>query len=458
MGLDLRLSVEESGEAKPDEPHGAARWYAARVQLHPHWIRYPDIDSECDVILDFVRQRRLQVDDKAQTFLDESIFPEIAFRHFELPNREFVRSVLEAGRADPADTTDLDPVVSEHKLSVLGDTRKTTLADSASSVRNGEAGRLRAGPPGRRRADIAVDVTDGQVVYDSACGRRLLSHSTDGTDVAPDACRPFVQFLRHAFGGHPLILERIAAAGRIPREIRYSARLLKGAHADEVALRVDAIETAPESEISLEHHRRVLRVPGVVAIGPALERAILGELPDAEEVAKQRRAEGLLALEGGRNLESVLTLMELGLQTADPVPGLGDVLGRESDVTVRRLLDVLSEPAGGSFDARAAVATLVQLREAAGPRRHVLMSFESSHRERLGETKAAAELLSKALAVNPFLTVVYNDLGDLFLRQRDMKSAWLCWEAARRIAPRHPALESVYELEAKLALDHGEYL
>jgi hypothetical protein len=184
---------------------------------------------------------------------------------------------------------------------------------------------------------------------------------------------------------------------------------------------------------------------------------MLGEIPDAQEVARQRKVEGLEALEGGRKLESVLALLELTLQTADPLPGLGDILRREPDVTVRRLLEVLADPSGGSLEARAAVATLVQLRAAAGPRQHVLMSFESGHRERLGETRQAADLLARALAANPFLTVAYKDLGDLFFRQRDMQGAWLCWEAARRIAPDHPVLKSVDQLEADLARAHPEY-
>jgi hypothetical protein len=457
MSLDLGLTIEEPGHGEGQE-RSPGRTYAARVQLRRGWVRYP-IGGGRDIVLDFERRRRLEIDGQARTFQDSSLYPEVGARHFQLLNRDHVYSVLEAGQADPADLAHFDPVLVEHELSVLNHKRKTTIGATSAAAGSGIVGRLRGVLSVVRRPNIGIGRDGGHEVYEATTsGRRLLSHTTDGAAVEPAISRQFVQFLRYAFGGHPLVLERIAGAERIPREIHFTSLGQEDSAADEVRLHVDAMEPAAEGAIVLGGLRRVIG-PGAVAaaFGPALEMSILGERPDVEEVSERSRKEALAALEEGRALEALLILLELTLQTGDPLPGLGDVVHAEADVTVRRLLEVLKPGTGGPPEARASVDTLLQLREAAGPRQHVLMSFESGIRAGLGETNEAIELLGKVLSVNPFLTAVYKDMGDLQLQRGDTRTAWLCWEAARAIAPDHPVLQLVAEFEARLARAHPEY-
>jgi tetratricopeptide (TPR) repeat protein len=459
MSLDLRLTVEESGRAKPDRSRASGRVYETRVQLRPGWIRYGDGASGRDVVVDFARRRRLQIDTAARTFVDLSLYAVVASRAIELPNRAHIRSVLEAGRANPSQMTNFDPVVSEHMLSVLSDEQRRTIRDLDAAARSGIRARLRARLGGKARADIQSERDGGQIVHSATvAGRRLLSYAVDGVHVEPAMVRCFTRFLRYAWGGHPLILDRIAAGGRIPREIRWSALRLEGSPGDEVALRVDAVDAAAESQLDLEGHQRSLRVADAAKeFGPALEKAIVGESPDADEVTRRRKAEAREAMEGGRQLEFALSLFELTLQTADPLPDLGAFLGYEPDVNVVRLLGMLNAASADDTGKREAINTLVDLRELAGKHRHVLLAFEAAQRAYLGERTKAIELFAEVLAVNPFLTVAYIDLGNCFFSSFDTETAWLCWDAARRIAPHHPVLQQIDQLEAGLAKAHPEY-
>lgn len=75
----------------------------------------------------------------------------------------------------------------------------------------------------------------------------------------------------------------------------------------------------------------------------------------------------------------------------------------------------------------------------------------------LREVKEAIELLSNAVAINPFLTGAYKDLGDLYSGQYQFERAWRCWTAARHISPSHPMLEEAGRREEMLLGEHPEY-
>jgi hypothetical protein len=121
------------------------------------------------------------------------------------------------------------------------------------------------------------------------------------------------------------------------------------------------------------------------------------------------------------------------------------------------LVELLRNAPQSEAEARSQAAAFVELRAAAGSRAHVLKTFESGSRRALGETAAAHQLMIEALEANPFLAVAYKDVGDLFLQEYDMRRAWRCWEAARKIAPRHPTLSACAALEQRLSDEHPEY-
>ncbi|WNG17145.1 tetratricopeptide repeat protein [Cystobacter fuscus] len=452
MGLDLKMEVNESGgkTGSEDAPSVPERTYGLEVRLRREWVGYRE-ETGTEVILDFARRRRLTLDEGARTYVDESLYSDVCLRHFELPNREHIRSVLEAGGADSAD---FEPLMAEHQLAVLDKARGRSLSEPKAPRKNGLRGLLRSvfGP---KPGDISVESDQGRTVYATAAGRRLLSYAEEGTEAAPDISRRFAQFMRYRYRGHPLILEQLASARRIPRELRYQALAPFGQPGSDVTLRLVDVAVVPEGDIALEGYRRVVDA-GQTLPGGVLERVMLGAVPDSQEVEARRMAEAKQSAEGGRILECVLTLLELNLQTGTSLPELGSVLRDEPDPHVRQLREALGRP-GSEEEARAALASLQALRKAAGQRAHVVNTFLAALHRGLGEGAQARELLLQALEVNPFLTGAYKDLGDLYVSDYEMSRAWRCWEAARRIAPGHGLLKDVHAMEEMLAAEHPEY-
>jgi hypothetical protein len=61
------------------------------------------------------------------------------------------------------------------------------------------------------------------------------------------------------------------------------------------------------------------------------------------------------------------------------------------------------------------------------------------------------------LSRQPLLTGVWKDLGELYLGGYDAQRAWICWDAARRLAPMHPLLKDVGAREEKLLADYPDF-
>jgi hypothetical protein len=444
-GLDLRLEIHEpGGEAGP------GRTYVMQVQLRREWLGFRE-PGENPVVLDFARGRRLELDEDARTYTEVPLYALVGFRHMELPNREHVRSVIAAGGGD---TAEFEPVIAEHQLAVLDKRRGRTIA-SPKAAGLGERVRSLFSKP--ERSDIAIDWGKARTSYLTATGRLLLAHSTEGTGASSGLVRRFVQFLRYRFFGHPLILERLASAGRIPRELHYESRGMSGHPGSIVTLRLEAAEAVPDAALVLDGYCRVLPSTQGQPLDSILERVTLGEVRNTKEVVARRMAESEESQQAGRDFESTLTLFELGLETDVQLPSLGGVLQNDSGPAGRQLHGLLSQWPRTRDEARAGVATLLELREPAGRKAHVLMTFEASLRRPLGEVKEAQELLLKAIECNPFLAGAYKDLGDIYLSGYKSAEAWRCWEAARRIAPGHPLLKDVTALEEELLTSHPEY-
>ncbi|QDE70357.1 hypothetical protein BHS07_27775 [Myxococcus xanthus] len=371
-----------------------------------------------------------------------------------MSNREHVREVIEAGQGD---TSDFEPVIMEHQLSVLDKARGRTLADAAPPKRTGLGGLLRSALSGPKpQGDISVESEAGHTVYAAAEGRRLFSYSDEGTRIEPDLGRRFVQFLRERYHGHPLILERLASEGRVPREIQYSAKDMRGFPGSTITLRVQSANVVPDSGIPLEGYRRVVQGRPGLPDDATLERVTLGAAPDSAQVRERRQMEAKESVDAGRMLDSVLAFFELTLQTGEAVPGLGEAIQSTPDADMRRFWEVMLRSSDNAA-ASTMAATLVELRAAAGPHAHVLKSFESGARRTLNEPQEAHALLLEVIEANPFFTWAYTELGDICVADWDMGAAWLCWDAARNIAPGHHLLKDVSALEEMLAAKHPEY-
>ncbi|MFY2562094.1 tetratricopeptide repeat protein [Corallococcus terminator] len=454
MALDLRLRITESGgRAGPTgEESVPAHNRTMQVRLEKDWLRYRETIGT-DVLLDFARRRRIVLDEAVRTYREESLFATVGFRHMELANRELGRSVIAAGKGD---TSEFEPVMVEHHLSVLDKSRGRTI-DTEAPRSGGLRGFFRSVTGGSKRSDIAVASEQGHTVFATAAGRRLFSFSDEGMDAEPEQVRQFVRFLRYHYLGHPLILERLASGNRIPRDLHYFARQPFESQGHEVSLRVHTVDVVPDAALPLEGHCRVLRSNEDRPVNASIERVLLGEVPDTEEVVTRRMAEAQQSLRVGRRLEGALTLLELTLEADVSLPELGSLLQQETDVHVQRLREALTQPPRNEAEARAVVSTYVELRKSAGNRAHVLNTFQAATHRALREDAEARELLLVALEVNPFLAGAYKDLGDIYLSEYATWDAWLCWEAVRKLAPEHRLLKDVNAWEDTLAAEHPEY-
>ena len=71
--------------------------------------------------------------------------------------------------------------------------------------------------------------------------------------------------------------------------------------------------------------------------------------------------------------------------------------------------------------------------------------------------RAALEKLSGAIIANPWLTEAYCDLGDAYFNALQPRIAWVLWDQAIRLNPKHPALQHVDTLQTQALKDFPEY-
>lgn len=453
MALTLKMTVHRSADPAADDSATESQTYQDEVWLQQDTTRFLTATGNVSVI-DFVRRRLTELDAQAHTYVRSSLYAEVAFRHFESTSRQEVRQVVEAaGQVMPG----FGAVHIEHQLSVRCAEPATTIADPPlPAPRKRVSGWIRSLIA---RSDIAVEQREGHLRYGTPSGRLLLQYAIDGFATEPELVRSFVRLLRIRYGGHPLILERMAASGRIPREIRYGSLDPMGASAEELTLRIHSVEPAEERPIVSDGYKRLVSPDKATAVDVALARALAAAAVDHAAVRARRLAEAQQALAAGRPVEAVLTICELGLENDAPKQELEEAMRSVVSEPAAPLLALISQLGAkrGEAEAKSGLAALVGFRQAAGRRAHVLNTFEAVCHSALGQVDEARARLLEALKVNPFLVGAYKDLGDLEQREYAMRRAWTCWEAARRLAPRHPMLNEVEALEKLLERTHPEF-
>lgn len=135
-------------------------------------------------ILDFASRRRYDIDLKAGTYVGYSLFHSVGFRGMEAQNRANQRRALAAAKIESPTS---DPVFDEQSLSVLLQ-------------------------PGRALTEAA----DGADTILSVDGKPLLRIGAEGTAVGAGDAAALARYLRYQFGGHPLVLAKLASLGRVP--------------------------------------------------------------------------------------------------------------------------------------------------------------------------------------------------------------------------------------------------
>jgi hypothetical protein len=405
------------------------------------------------VVIDFVRRRRLAVDGKTGTFVDDSLFAEVGLRSAELPNRAHIRKVIEASGADGSM---FGPVMVEHQLALRGEGSTTTI-ERERPIADGPSPRgLRAffrgkASPKPAAADIVTEVSGDEIVY-RAGSRLLLAHACDGLD-APS--RGLAQFLRYRWGGHPLVLAEIAKLPFVPHQLRLHALQPAGFDRGPVTVRARAVRPSEGGW----HTPTDLREVGNFDADDPVDRMLMDARPAITAPRRpndERLAEVQSLIQGGDGVTGALRFFELTLEQGVPMPPeIAAALRTTSDERVHALIASLS--VRDKPTVRQALAFHSWLRESIPGGSAALDAFEAEHRMKVGEPKEAKALLVRALTANPRLVGAYKTLGDAYFAAYDAKRAWRCWDMARALCPSHPMLAAVAGFEQTLLARYPEY-
>jgi hypothetical protein len=384
-------------------------------------------------IYDFDTRRILSVDLALGCYIDDSLFKEIAFRHFELLNRAYIREVLRAGGAQGESAVFiLDPIFSEHELAVC---------------REGSSARF---DQKRDRRNLAFH----------AAGYEFFAQSHDKIALSEVQAGWLTRFFRYCLNAHPILLDQLRTQRGVPETMRLTHYTPPNRT---TSLRLVSIEPRAIHGYSME---------GLRLAQPAAERddlldwiqSVRAQLPSGKEERNRAIiADAEQAFAAGEYLDTLLAQFEYSLQNGPLLPGAEhrrDVL--DQDTHVARLKTAL-QTAGESRVAteRAAVLDeLVDLRDRTR-KPHVLMLMEGGLRRSMMQTGEDRETLvglyREALGSNPFITGAYHDLAKIFASDYKMAKAWQCWDLARQLAPEHPMLHEVNALEAMLSQQYPEY-
>lgn len=372
-------------------------------------------------VFDFAGRRRYEIDLKAGTYVNYSLFDGIGFRVMELQNRAYLGRALAAAKIERAM---LEPVYDEQVLSL-------------------------ASRPARSLAEAA----DGADTVLSVDGKPLMRIGAGGAAVGAGDAAAFVQYLRYHFGGHPLVLAKLAALGRIPPRFVMYYRAV--GHAATRTFTIGAVTAAKAPAYELA--RFAERNGGADEIDQLLDRARRAAMPAQDAQRARFDAEVADAFADKRALDAMLGAVEWMLMSGARMQAFSaeQTAVMQADPAVRAVTAAMNPRDKAGL--RAAVATMQSMRAQTMRKRHMLMLFEANDRAQLGEPAAALTLFASVLRANPALAGAYKDMGDTLFQGFDMPRAWRSWDEGRRIAPSLNLFDAVNQFEQTLLRDHPEY-
>lgn len=372
-------------------------------------------------IVDFSKRRRYAVDLPAARYVDYSLFDTIGFRVMEMQNRLGLAKALTAIKlASPLS----DVVYNEQALSVLAGAAK--------------------------KLDATIDGSEQVLAID---GKALLRRSTTGTPISASDAARFVQFLRYTAGGHPLVLDRLAAASDIPAQFTLSYQEAGGIQTRHY--QILAVTMAAPASYDLAPYDRGSSTTD--AVDKLLDKVATLQPPAKTVMRDRMQQQAARAFAEQRPLDAMLGATELALMTGELVQPFSpeQTAQLRGDPLVRQVNAAIG--AQGKAALSAAIPVLQQARWRTTDKGYILTLYEANDRQSLGELAVAKPMFVSVLDANPWLAGAWKDLGDLQFRQFDMAHAWRCWDAGRQIAPTLSIFASVNQFERQLVQQHPEY-
>ncbi len=434
MSGGLRLAVDISERRAPDgKVEEAASSYPVRLRWTEDVVSFDDPSGRC-VELDFRKKEQRTIDEQARTVTTKPLQACVSFRDVEVHNRVHIDHVLKAGGSAELGFGALH---SEHQLSVVLPGDKSTIG------KRSFLSRFFGKPPD-------IELLDQESQLAMVAGPRLLMTSSLESINRPEAVAPLAHFLRNAFGGHPLILQRLVDGKQVPRSIMLGC-LHPLAEGGNVTVGVSEAELAPAA--STAEFEQLLPLDGSQQIDPVLRSdAWKGPAPEGGF------SEAKTLLQGPAPVMGLLAMFEVTLANGAPMPAdVAALIKASTDVHLQSLLTLLMSQSQSAEEAQARLNGFSFLRLQAGRYAYLLGAFEAPVHRALNQNAKAMEVLSQVLLTNPRVTGAWKDLGDLFAHSLDFTRAWFCWNRARAIAPDHPLLKDVASYEERLEISHPQY-
>jgi|GEM_PF-6121717 hypothetical protein len=387
-------------------------------------------DDRQHLIRDFTRRRYHLINPATATYDTFSLFAFVDFIEAELANRNALGAGMRAAAVD-------------------------AMATQFSRFDNETNLRLESLPHPQNPGEPVIEETAVESALEFRHDGNLVARFTPSNTSLPPHLQPrLASYLAYTCSLHPKIRRRILASGQIPQELRFTSRTTN--RLTTTTLRLRAAAPSPTDtpllppNVTLAHHPD----------DPVLQ--LLAYIHRAEQTTPPASREETLAfvrsaLDANRPLDALLALIEHQLQTGESI---GEELRRH-----RKRFD--SDPAcrtyRGAFDqssreaCEASLAANATLDRSGLTRAHMLELQRANHLARLGRAAEARESFLLVLRANPFHTGALHDLGALLARSWDHPKAWLCWDTARRLYPRHPMLKSIAEREQQLLSRYPEF-
>lgn len=437
-GPELRLLFEVHRGNEPPTP--------LTVWLGTDYVDL--IEAGRETLYDFRLRRRLVLDRAADTFVNLSLYGDVAFRRFEMENRAMLAQAYRSAMHEPLPRA-LEPFWAESEIGV---------------------------PSGAKARPVIKQETiaDGAIRF-RADGQEVALFAPAAEAVPAKLRNSFAHFLRVRVPVHPEILTAIALDGRLPQRLVYVT--VAGDERKPAGL-VLKRSGRLESDYPLPPTMRPLPIAATEQdaeaaalrpLFPVMLQAVAGRVGGGPRpLADYRRAIDA-ALQQRKRFQAALLLAEMTMQYGR---GARDCTEGPGGVPCHSAQDLNQRLAG---DPRTATLYQAQSDEAKEPREalklwqglergdvsdgYVIDAFIANDWSRAGERAEAAAAFARALDGDPYLSAVYRDLGDHFLRGGRTDLAWICYDLGRALPGRSAddPLAAIDDIEHALAARYPDF-
>jgi hypothetical protein len=373
-------------------------------------------------IYDFANTRMLQLNLLKRTYEDHSLYALVEFKAAEFINRLMLAKMLQSGKLS---VPSMNPVQLEHFFSLRSPELMTHLD------------RHDAG------GESTFSWQDQQLAVFSNKTRALPA----GFQSA------YWRFLRYYAGVHPEIYAALAPVQGVPEHVTL---MLQNMQIERRELVLRTITDRPDGPYSLEGFTLTTPAGSPYPTLALLDSQAASQL---EQRAEQASRDLQSFMDQGRVFDALLALMAHLIMTGDSAAmqswSQEHKAAIEGDDHARVLMASLNSQ--DKEAAKEAAKSIAGLRQSEQPYGYMLDVFEGNARLSSQDGPGGSDKLLAALAANPYLLGAWKDLGSYYYKRFEAVKAWDCWDAARKVDPKHPMLRDISQIEQTLRFKFPEY-